>query len=180
MGNPLSPEKNSETRVLQAISEGLSASLPDLDSEPWTEAEKRHRLSPVKLKGSVFLLEEASNQLYLTEEQEELAFSFDEEMERIEGLKNSFSDWSDDDSDYEIDDKDLDKILIVTQTPPYLRKHLGGDQTVHHVSQAKITLELAEVINDGLYYYEQDLWMQEDENSHPTVKVIYSWPESLC
>lgn len=86
---------------------------------------------------------------------------------------NTFTDCSDNDSDYEIDDQDLNKILIVTQTPPYMRKHPGGDRTGSHMSQAKITSELAKVINDGLYYYEQDLWM-EDESAHTAIKVIVS------
>lgn len=85
-------------------------------------------------------------------------------MEQIQGRKNKFTDWSDSDSDYEIDDQDVNKILIVTQTPPYMRKHLGGDRTGNHVCRAKITSELAKVINDGLYYYEQDLWMEQSEN----------------
>lgn len=85
-------------------------------------------------------------------------------MEQIQGRKNKFADWSDSDSEYEIDDQDINKILIVTQTPPYMRKHLGGDRTGNHVCHAKITSELAKVINDGLYYYEQDLWTEQSEN----------------
>lgn len=89
---------------------------------------------------------------------------FDEELEQIRGRKNKFTDWSDSDSDYEIDDQDINKILIVTQTPPYIRKHPGGDRTGNHICRAKITSELAKVINDGLYYYEQDLWTEQIEN----------------
>lgn len=106
------------------------------------------------------------------QEQEELDFLFDEEMTQIEGRKNTFTEWSDSDSDYEIDDQDLNKILIVTQTPPYMRKHPGGDRTGNHVSRAKITSELAKVINDGLYYYEQDLWTEQSENDSLAMKVI--------
>ncbi|XP_072611374.1 la-related protein 1B isoform X6 [Vulpes vulpes] len=198
IGSLLNSKKNTETSNLQAMSRGLSTSLPDLDSEPWIEVKKRHRPSPVKLKSkdlawrkadltvgsggldisvipakeSSSLPEEASNQLYPSDEQEqeELDFLFDEEIEQIEGRKNTFTDWSDNDSDYEIDDQDLNKILIVTQTPPYMRKHPGGDRTGNHMSRAKITSELAKVINDGLYYYEQDLWMGEDENKHTAIK----------
>jgi la-related protein 1 len=93
-------------------------------------------------------------------------------MEQI-GQKNTFIDWSDNDSDYEIDDQDLNKILIITQIPPYVRKHPGEDQTENHTSQAEITWELAKVINDGLCYYEQDLWM-EDEDTFTAIKVIVS------
>lgn len=106
------------------------------------------------------------------QEQEELDFLFDEEMEQLQGCKNKLTDWSDSDSDYEIDDQDVNKILIVTQTPPYLRKHCGEDRTGNHVCHAKITSELAKVINDGLYYYEQDLWMEQSEND-TTMKVIF-------
>ena len=66
-----------------------------------------------------------------------------------------------DDSDDEIDDKMINKILIVTQTPPAFRKHPGGDRTGDHVPRSKMSAEYAKVINDGLFYYEQDLW-QED------------------
>lgn len=97
-------------------------------------------------------------------DQEELDFMFDEEMEQLAPRKNKFTDWSDDDdSDYELDDQDVNKILIVTQTPPYLRKHPGGDRTGSHESRAKLTTELAKAINDGLYYYEQDLWKGEEQ-----------------
>lgn len=96
-------------------------------------------------------------------DQEELDFLFDEEMEQMAPRKNRFTDWSDeDDSDYEMDDQDVNKILIVTQTPPYIRKHPGGDRTGNHESRAKITGDLAKAINDGLFYYEQDLWKGEE------------------
>lgn len=96
-------------------------------------------------------------------DQEELDFLFDEEIERLAApRKNTFTDWSDDDSDDELDDRDVNKILIVTQTPPHLRKHPGGDRTGNRVSRAKITADLAKAINDGLFYYEQDLWTKEE------------------
>lgn len=96
---------------------------------------------------------------------------FDEEMEQIDGRRNTFTDWSDEDSDCELDDHDVNKILIVTQTPPYLRKHPGGDRTGNHTSRAKLTNELAKVINDGLFYYEQDLWDDKYEPEYATIKV---------
>lgn len=89
----------------------------------------------------------------------------------MDGRKNTFTDWSDEDSDYEIDDRDVNKILIVTQTPPYLRRHPGGDRTGNHTSRAKMSSELAKVINDGLYYYEQDLWTEQFEPEYSQIKV---------
>lgn len=96
---------------------------------------------------------------------------FDEEMEQMDGRRNTFTDWSDEDSDCEIADNDVNKILIVTQTPPYLRKHPGGDRTGHHTSRSKLTNELVKVINDGLYYYEADLWDDNYEPEYATIKV---------
>lgn len=105
------------------------------------------------------------------DEPEELDFMFDEEMEQIDGRRNTFTDWSDEETDGEIDDHDVNKILIVTQTPPYLRKHPGGDRTGHHTSRSKLSTELVKVINDGLFYYEQDLWDDTYEPEYATIKV---------
>ncbi|XP_074548143.1 la-related protein 1B isoform X4 [Halichoeres trimaculatus] len=139
---------------------------PQPDPDAWIQVEKRHRQHSGKAKER----NEASprsQQTPLTQtepDQEELDFMFDEEMEQMAPRKNKFTDWSDeDDSDYELDDQDVNKILIVTQTPPYLRKHPGGDRTGNHESRAKLTTDLAKAINDGLYYYEQDLWKGEEQ-----------------
>lgn len=115
---------------------------------------------------------------------------FDEEMEQMDGRRNTFTDWSDEETDGEIDDHDVNKILIVTQTPPYLRKHPGGDRTGQHTSRAKLTSELVKVINDGLFYYEQDLWDDTYEPEYATIKVrsfymvdlwriIYNWGKGV-
>lgn len=113
------------------------------------------------------------------DEPEELDFMFDEEMEQMDGRRNTFTDWSDEETDGEIDDQDVNKILIVTQTPPYLRKHPGGDRTGHHTSRAKLSSELVKVINDGLFYYEQDLWDDTYEPEYATIKVRSCFIEGL-
>uniref|UniRef100_A0A3Q3K875 HTH La-type RNA-binding domain-containing protein n=1 Tax=Monopterus albus TaxID=43700 RepID=A0A3Q3K875_MONAL len=158
-----------DTSNLKTMPKGLSASLPDLDSESWIEVKKRPRPSPARPKVST---EKGGGQGKSSkqDEPEELDFMFDEEMEQMDGRRNTFTDWSDEDSDGEIDDHDVNKILIVTQTPPYLRKHPGGDRTGHHTSRAKLTSELAKVINDGLFYYEQDLWDDTYEPEYATIK----------
>ncbi|CAN7939115.1 unnamed protein product, partial [Ixodes hexagonus] len=123
----------------------------------------------------------------LDPDREELEFQFDEELERApDGRKNTFTDWSDD-SDYEISDTEVNKILIVTQTPPGvasqtqvvagsgLRKHEGYDRTGDWTTRVKMTQELAQIINDGLYYYEDDLWNRIDrqqEQLYRTVEVV--------
>lgn len=72
---------------------------------------------------------------------------------------------SEDDDDYELSDDQIDKILIVTQNyqsnrPP---KHEGHDRTAKWTSRVKMSQELEQVINDGLYYYEEDLWLQHQQ-----------------
>uniref|UniRef100_A0A4W4E729 HTH La-type RNA-binding domain-containing protein n=1 Tax=Electrophorus electricus TaxID=8005 RepID=A0A4W4E729_ELEEL len=156
---------------LKTMPKGLSASLPDLDSESWIEVKKRPRPSPARPKvQNRDLTAIFAGVLMHQDEPEELDFMFDEEMEQMDGRRNTFTDWSDEDSDGEIDDHDVNKILIVTQTPPYLRKHPGGDRTGNHISRSKLTSELVKVINDGLYYYEQDLWHDAYEPEYATIK----------
>ncbi|EFX64864.1 hypothetical protein DAPPUDRAFT_304229 [Daphnia pulex] len=96
------------------------------------------------------------------EDREELDFQFDEELDRPLPVvkQNTFTtDWSDsDDGEYdEVGDDFINKILIVTQsTRP--TKHEGYDRTGDWTSRTKITQELVHHIEDGLRYYEQDLW----------------------
>ena len=54
-----------------------------------------------------------------------------------------------------MDDQDVQKIIIVTQTPPAFKKHPGGDRTGNFISRPKMTTDIAAAINDGLYFYEQ-------------------------
>lgn len=66
-----------------------------------------------------------------------------------------------------MDDFEISKLMIVTQTPPPPKKH---DRTGNFLSRAKMTAELAQVINDGLYYYEQD-FVDDDDDSYLQKKV---------
>ena len=68
-------------------------------------------------------------------------------------MRKSRSDGSDDD----VDDEFINKLLIITQTPPSSRKHPSGDRTGDYVPRAKVSAEMARVINDGLQFYEQDI-----------------------
>lgn len=65
-----------------------------------------------------------------------------------------------DDEDCELSDRDVNKILIVTQTsrPP---KHEGYDRTGDWVTRVKMSRDLERAINDGLFCYEEDLWTQD-------------------
>lgn len=71
-----------------------------------------------------------------------------------------------DDDDYEMTDDQIDKLLIVTQTcQPSTRhaKHEGYDRTGDWTTRVKMSQELEQAINDGLYYYEEDLWSQSEQ-----------------
>ena len=69
------------------------------------------------------------------------------------------------DENDEVDDSTLNRILIVTQTPPAFRKHPGGDRTGDYQPRAKITADLAKQINDGLQMYEVELFELEEQQS---------------
>ena len=72
-----------------------------------------------------------------------------------------FAPRSDNDSDNEVDETFLSNLLIITQTPPALRRHPGGDRTGDYTTRSKMTAELAQVINDGLFYYARDQAVEE-------------------
>ncbi|XP_049817917.1 la-related protein 1-like isoform X2 [Aethina tumida] len=114
-------------------------------------------------------------------EREDLEFHFDEELDQDvpTGRQNTFSnDWLEDDSD-ELSDRDVNKLLIVTQAPSFrVPKHEGYDRTGDWTTRVKMTQDLEQAINDGLFYYEEDLWIESDDHrsgsygSYKTVNVI--------
>jgi hypothetical protein len=98
---------------------------------------------------------------------EEPTLNFYEDMDIPVAKKNAFSAPSDE-SDNEITDAELNKLLIVTQ--PYTpgtrnKKHEGYDRTGSgsYSSRVKMSQDMAQAINDGLYFYEEDLWGESDE-----------------
>ncbi|KAG5875098.1 hypothetical protein JTB14_033702 [Gonioctena quinquepunctata] len=115
-------------------------------------------------------------------EREELDFHFDEELDQDvpTGRQNTFSnDWPPDDDSDELSDHDVNKLLIVTQSTSSSRapKHEGYDRTGDWTTRVKMTQELGQAINDGLYYYEEDLWIDQDyerssSGSYKTVTII--------
>lgn len=111
-------------------------------------------------------------------EKEDLDFQFDEELDVpiVVGRTNNFTDnWSDDESDYELSDRDINKILIVTQVSHRAPKHEGYNRTGDFTSRTKITQDLEQVINDGLFNYQEDLWTHDtlppQSNSYKTLNV---------
>lgn len=114
-------------------------------------------------------------------EREELDFHFDEELDQNVpiGRQNTFTtEWLEDDDADEVSDGDINKLLIVTQVPSTRApKHEGYDRTGDWTTRVKMTQEIGQAINDGLYYYEEDLWTEHDydrpiSGSYKTVNVI--------
>ncbi|KDR07137.1 la-related protein 1B isoform X2 [Zootermopsis nevadensis] len=114
------------------------------------------------------------------EEREELDFQFDEELDGPvpSGRHNTFTDWSEDESDYELSDHEINKLLIVTQSTSQSSrypKHEGYDRTGDWTTRVKITQDLEQVISDGLNYYEDGLWTEQEwqsSGSYKTVNII--------
>lgn len=112
-----------------------------------------------------------------TVEKEDLDFQFDEELDMpAVGRTNNFTEnFSDDESDYELSDRDINKILIVTQVRHRAPKHDGHNRTGDFTSRTKISQDLEQVINDGLHNYEEDLWTHDvnhTSNSYKTLNII--------
>ncbi|KAG5679950.1 hypothetical protein PVAND_009485 [Polypedilum vanderplanki] len=143
------------------------------DANIWKEVKRRSKTS--QQKENSLQTNSGDNK----PEKEELDFQFDEEMHFDEenivhgGRINNFSEFSDDDeeSDYELSDRDINKLLIVTQVnktrPP---KHEGYDRTGDWSTRVKISQDLEQVINDGLHNYEEDLLVSRP--AHKSVNVI--------
>lgn len=72
---------------------------------------------------------------------------------------------SEDDDDCELSDGDINKLLIVTQTSAAISsripKHEGHDRTGDWTTRVKMSQELEQAIDDGLFYYEEDLWTED-------------------
>ncbi len=60
-------------------------------------------------------------------------------------------------------DGEIQKLVIVTQTPNRPKKHEGYDRTGDFTSRARMSQELAQVINDGLKYYEEGRTVENSE-----------------
>jgi la-related protein 1 len=154
--------ENNTNNIDSQENNGLTA-----DEESWREVKRKNKENKGKKENKM-----------KSYEREELEFYFDEEIDNcvLSGRQNTFSnECAEDDSD-ELSDHDVNKLLIVTQTPSRPPKHEGYDRTGDKTTRVKITQELEQAINDGLYYYEEDLWHdafdRSSVGSYKTVNVI--------
>lgn len=65
----------------------------------------------------------------------------------------------------------MNKILIVTQSSR-VPKHEGYDRTGDWMTRVKMTQDLEQAINDGLYYYEEGLWNADDRSSSGSYRTV--------
>lgn len=147
------------------------------DKDAWRQVKKK--IKPPPREKSEEESRPGKNHVFVDTEKEELDFQFDEDLQVFSGRHNTFSEWSEDDEDYEMTDEQIDKLLIVTQTQPSTRpvKHEGYDRTGDKTTRVKMTQELEQAINDGLHYYEEDLWSKQEQkssgaSSYKTVQII--------
>lgn len=188
------PDISKSTLVAAAAAaETVSAALPattpippkdEAATELWKEVKRRSKPAVVTAAAASTTAAASINEKpkARASEKEELDFQFDEELDTpppATGRMNNFTDnFSDDDSDYELSDRDINKILIVTQVGPTHRppKHEGYNRTADFASRTKITQDLEQVINDGLFNYEEGLWVNDapppSSSSYKTVNVI--------
>lgn len=84
-----------------------------------------------------------------TSAKEELDFQFDEELDLpVSSRVNNFSEYhSDDDSDYELPDRDINKILIVTQVPA----HRAPKVRIANTTDKSHNLILPQMIQSSIY-----------------------------
>ncbi|XP_066909576.1 la-related protein 1B [Halyomorpha halys] len=163
--------ENVETIVKSSNSGKLSSSYEEEDT--WKEVKrKQHKPAGPKPEKMDFPCQ-------MSFEKEELDFQFDEELDNVPvGRVNTFTDWSDDEGDFELSDNELNKLLIVTQTsqPSRTIKHDGHDRTGDWTTRVKMTQDLEQAINIGLQYYEESLWSEQHDwvhsDSYKTVKLI--------
>lgn len=148
------------------------------NSESWTEVKRRTKAGSKERSGGADA--EVGGEL-----REELHFQLDEELDLPPPRHNTFTDaWSDEESDAEFTDRDVGRLLIVTQTGARPPKHDGHDRQGDWTTRTKITQDLEQVITDGLRRYEEDLWNDTDysvasnrssygsQNQYRTVSLI--------
>lgn len=186
---PERKNNNTNNNSKPTLTTQSNGNVENNDSDLWKEVKRRSKSNSVEIRGTPQqpqqqqLQQNNTKNSFIkpqtdTNEKEELDFQFDEEIDIVQtssGRVNHFTDiGSEDESDYELSDRDINKILIVTQVHHRPPKHEGYDRTGDWTTRTKITQDLEQVINDGLTNYEEDLWIvpERPQPYHKTVNVI--------
>eukprot|EP00249_Psilotum_nudum_P024854 c29308_g1_i8 orf=1020-4403(-) len=99
---------------------------------------------------------------------DEDTFQLDEELESEQLIyKDQSSQYkshsNEEEDDSEVNDRDVQRLIIVTQSHKVIRVDRKGFDSKDHGRRA-MTDELATVIDDGLYFYEQELFQISSKN----------------
>jgi len=127
----------------------------------WVEVRKKSKEERKSIQKE---LDFGKDETKIGDEREELDFQFDEEVMDFPAVKhNKFSEPLEDESDCELSDGEINKLLIITPHRP--KKHEGFDRTADVTSRVKMSQDMASAINDGLYDYEDELWDPSDDEA---------------
>merc|ERR1712168_1452011 len=109
---------------------------------------------------------------------EELDFKLDDEN----CLENDYEDEdevrydTDSDDDSIIPDDEVPHVVLITKTPPpKTAKHPQGDRTGVWENRTKFNQEQARIINDGIYWMENEEWtkhIEQEDNIENKVKML--------
>ncbi|KAK3912719.1 La-related protein 1 [Frankliniella fusca] len=185
----LTPNRNAipkVTEVAEPLLQLFRSTAAKIDNnELWQEVKRKVKFPPKKddeIRVKDKETESKQPKEVNKDDREELDFQFDEELDSMAlgtHRTNKFTEWSEDEDDYEISDHEINKLLIVTQAsfhlPARYSKHEGYDRTGDYTSRVKMSQDLEHAINDGLAYYEDELNIQSwipTSGSYKTVNVI--------
>ncbi|KAH7645645.1 la-related protein 1-like protein [Dermatophagoides farinae] len=105
---------------------------------------------------------------------EDLPFLLDEDVHdgeefQLTGRRKTYIDYSDYDDYDEISDQDLKKIILVTQSR---KGNQLNDRTGDWTTRVKMTQEMAKIIDDGLFHYEQNLLLNHQGSNTKQHKTL--------
>lgn len=113
-----------------------------------------------------------------SDNREELDFKLDDEN----CLENYYEDEeqvrydTDSDDDSIIPDDEVPHVVLITKTPPpKTQKHPQGDRTGVWENRTKFNQEQARIINDGIYWMENEEWtkhIEQEDNIENKVKML--------
>jgi len=158
------PDKNRKTDI-------ASTRGGEQPSGEWQEVKRRSR---VHTDSRSRPLEDAHT------EPEELEFNFDDSDEVFPESRHTFSTdadvaWDSGEDKDDLTDAEIAKIVVVHPTPPIFKKHPQGDKHPGDYSSKADRLfnkDLFEIINEGLYRYEEELTDGEGSGKPSSFKSV--------
>lgn len=114
-----------------------------------------------------------------SDNRQELDFKLDDENDCLENDYEDENDVrydTDSDDDSIMPDDEVPNVVLITKTPPpKTAKHPAGDRTGVWENRTKFNQEQARIINDGIYWMENEEWakhIQEEDNIENKVKLL--------